>query len=153
MVLKIKNDFYFILILINIKMSFQDWQTVSWDKRGEKRTNESKTDHLNRNLRSGNVITATKQNLNKAGSSGVNEKVMSARKLENEQDTFIHKKVSLTMSKRIAQARCAQNLTQKDLAFKLSLPAKIIQDYESGVAIPNHVVTNKIEKILGKIRD
>jgi putative transcription factor len=134
-------------------MSFQDWQPVSWDKRGEKRKNESKTEHLNRNIRTGNVATVAKQNINKAGSSGINEKVMSAKKLENEQDTFIHKKVSLSMSKRIAQARCAQKLSQKDLAFKLSLPVKIIQDYESGVAIPNHVITNKIEKVLGKIRD
>jgi ribosome-binding protein aMBF1 (putative translation factor) len=29
---------------------------------------------------------------------------------------------------------------------------KIIQDYESGAAIPNHIITNKIEKVLGKIR-
>ena len=134
-------------------MNFQDWKTVSWDKRGERSKNESKKDQLNRNIRSGNVISTTKQVTNKAGSSGVNEKVMSARKLENEQDTFIHKKVSLSMAKRIAQLRCENKMTQKDLAFKLSLPIKIIQEYESGIAIPNHVITNKIEKVLGKIRD
>ena len=78
---------------------------------------------------------------------------MSARKLEEQQDTFIHKKVSLSMAKRLAQARCVNKLTQKELAFKLSLPVKIIQDYEAGIAIPNHIITNKIEKILGKIRD
>ena len=121
-------------------MNFQDWKTVSWDKRGERSKNESKKDQLNRNIRSGNVISTTKQVTNKAGSSGVNEKVMSARKLENEQDTFIHKKVSLSMAKRIAQLRCENKMTQKDLAFKLSLPIKIIQEYESGIAIPNYLI-------------
>jgi putative transcription factor len=58
------------------------------------------------------------------------------------------------MSKRIAQARCEKKMTQKDLANALSLPFKIIQDYEAGKAIPNHVVLNKIEKALGvRVRD
>jgi putative transcription factor len=62
--------------------------------------------------------------------------------------------VSLSMSKRIAQARCEKKLTQKELAALLSLPAKIVQEYESGKAIPNHVVINKLEKALGcRLRD
>ena len=75
------------------------------------------------------------------------------KKIENEEETFKHKSVSLSMSKKIAQKRCSMKLTQKDLAFKLSLPEKIIKDYENGSAIPNHIIINKIEKIIGKIRD
>ena len=58
------------------------------------------------------------------------------------------------MAKRIAQARCEKKMTQKDLAAALSLPFKIVQEYENGKAIPNHIVINKMEKALGcKLRD
>jgi len=57
------------------------------------------------------------------------------------------------MAKKIAQARCNKKMTQKELANTLSLPLKIIQDYEASKAIPNHNVLNKIEKILGRVRD
>jgi predicted ATPase with chaperone activity len=73
-------------------------------------------------MRTGNVVSNIKQVKNEAGSSGINEKVMSARKLENEQDTFVHKKVSLSMSKRIAQTRCAKKMTQKELALHCLYP-------------------------------
>ena len=44
-------------------------------------------------------------------------------------------------------------MTQKELANALYLPFKIIQDYEAGKAIPNPLVLNKIERILGRVRD
>ena len=45
-------------------------------------------------------------------------------------------------------------MSQKDLANTIYLPYKIIQDYESGKAIPNPLVLNKIEKALGvRVRD
>ena len=40
------------------------------------------------------------------------------------------------------------------MALKLSLPVKIIQDYENGLAIPNAFILNKIESVLGvRVRD
>ena len=57
------------------------------------------------------------------------------------------------MGKKIAQLRCEKKLTQKELAFQLSLNVKIIQDYENSKAVVNSNIINKIEKILGKIRD
>ncbi len=136
-------------------MSFQDWKEVSWDKRGEKPKGESNKTHLNNALRKGYVTTTLKTgNLNKAGSNGLNSIVGSAKKLENEEDTFKHEKVSLNMGKKIAQFRNEKKLTQKDFAQKLCLPLKVIQDYESSKAIPNHMIINKMEKILEKrVRD
>jgi len=49
----------------------------------------------------------------------------------------------------IAQARQAKGLSQKDLAAKLMIPAKVIQDYESGKAIPNNALIAKFERTLG----
>ena len=71
----------------------------------------------------------------------------------------------------IAQARQAKNISQKDLAAKLMIPAKVssqrrhshrfnsdwseffvvqtIQEYEAGKAIPNNALIAKIERCLG----
>lgn len=130
---------------------FQDWNVVSWDKRGERRKNESKTSFINNQMRKNNTtsqLKVSKPNENKVST------VTNAKKIENEEETFKHQTVSLTVSKRIAQARCEKKLTQKELANKLNLPLKIIQDYETSKAIPNHVILNNIEKILEKrVRD
>ena len=101
-------------------------------------------------MRKNNTVTTNKVVSNKTQIDGVSN----LKKVEKEEDTFKHATVSLSMSKRIAQARCEKKMTQKDLANALSLPFKIIQDYEAGKAIPNHIVLNKIEKALGvRVRD
>ena len=135
---------------------FQDWKPIGWNKQGTKQTNETNKDFLKRESQGGRVISSMNNTIyNKAGTSGLNDKVMSARKLEQEEDTFKHKSVSLSVSKRIAQKRCELKLTQKELAMKLSLPESVIKDYEKidGKVIPNPNILNKIEKILGRVRD
>eukprot|EP00286_Rhodomonas_abbreviata_P027127 CAMPEP_0181303816 /NCGR_PEP_ID=MMETSP1101-20121128/8778_1 /TAXON_ID=46948 /ORGANISM="Rhodomonas abbreviata, Strain Caron Lab Isolate" /LENGTH=69 /DNA_ID=CAMNT_0023409451 /DNA_START=9 /DNA_END=218 /DNA_ORIENTATION=+ len=49
----------------------------------------------------------------------------------------------------LAQARQAKNLTQKDLAARLMIPTKTIQEYESGKAIPNNALVARMERNLG----
>ena len=130
-------------------MNFQDWNVVSWDKRGERSKYESIKDYINNQTRKNNTVSSLKtQSLN---SNKID--IPNIKKIENEEDTFVIKTVSLNVSKRIAQKRCEQKLTQKELAFKLNLPEKIIKEYEAGKAVPNHVILNKIEKILGRVRD
>ena len=41
-------------------MNFQDWNVVSWDKRGEKNKNESKKTYINNQIRQNNVISQLK---------------------------------------------------------------------------------------------
>ena len=128
---------------------FQDWETVGWNKSGEKNKNESKTEYLNNQMRKNNTVSKNKVVSNKSQIDGVSN----IRKIEKEEDTFKHEKVYLSVAKKIAKARCEKKMTQKELANTLNLPFKIIQDYECGKAIPNPVVLNKIEKILGRVRD
>ena len=128
---------------------FQDWETVGWNKSGEKNKNESKTEYLNNQMRKNNTVSKNKVVSNKSQIDGVSN----IRKIEKEEDTFKHEKVSLSVAKKIAKARCEKKMTQKELANTLNLPFKIIQDYEGGKAIPNPVDLNKIEKILGRVRD
>merc|ERR1719253_2106307 len=49
----------------------------------------------------------------------------------------------------LAQARTAKGLSQKDFAAKLMIPAKTIQEYESGKAIPQNGLIAKMERALG----
>jgi putative transcription factor len=134
-----------------MEQKFQDWNEIKWDKRGERKKGETNSEYMNNQLRKNNVVSKVKPRTLNQNKINV---VTNAHKIDKEEETFIHKKVSLTMSKKIAQARMEKKLSQKELAFKLSLPFKIIQDYESGKAIPNAMILNKIEKILEKrVRD
>lgn len=57
--------------------------------------------------------------------------------------------VSKDLRVAIAQARNAKGLTQKQLATQLNMQPQVINEYESGKAIPNNQVISKIERALG----
>ena len=58
-------------------------------------------------------------------------------------------KVSLDLKIRIMKARQAKGMTQKELATKMSEKPQVVNQYESGAAIPNNQVLGKMERILG----
>ena len=66
---------------------FQDWNTVSWDKRGEKKKNESSKQQITRLQRTGSglVTTTNKTSGNKQTVNVVDSSKL--RKIENEEDT------------------------------------------------------------------
>ena len=71
------------------------------------------------------------------------------QKLEDE-ELGTHKKVPLSMAKIIQQGRIAKGFkTQKDLAIALGVNASIIGSYESGRAIPDPSVLQKLRRVLG----
>lgn len=130
--------------------NYQDWNVFSWNKTGEKKKNESDNQYINRIKKTDSSLVST---INKnSGNKQTEVDNLKLRKIEAEEETFIIPKVSLSMGKKIAQLRCEKKMTQKDLAFKLCLNVKIIQDYENSKAIPNSNIINKLEKVLGKIR-
>jgi putative transcription factor len=72
-----------------------------------------------------------------------------AHKLDAETEDFHHEKVSTELKKQIIQARTAKKLTQAQLAQLINEKPQIIQDYESGKAIPNPQVLSKLSRVLG----
>lgn len=60
-------------------------------------------------------------------------------------------KVSLQISKNMQKARLRLKISQKDLAHKINVPSKLIQQYENGKAIPQPHILQKIRKVLGKL--
>ncbi len=65
-----------------------------------------------------------------------------------EADDLKHKKVTPELKQLIIQGRCAQKLTQKELAQKCNFPLQVINEIETGKAIYNHQQINKIKRIL-----
>ena len=130
-------------------MEHQDWTEVKFDKRGKKQATETNKEFIKRQEKTGILHTVIKPLSNKV------EKVVNARKLEEESEYFKHKTVPMSIAKNISQKRCEKKLSQKQLANLLALPENLIRDYEkiNSKIIPNPVVLNKIEKILGRVRD
>lgn len=58
-------------------------------------------------------------------------------------------KVPTDLKKALIQARNAKGLTQKALAQQLQMAPTIVNEYESGKAIPNNAIISKMERALG----
>ena len=80
---------------------------------------------------------------------GGNDAGKSLAKLENDSEHFAVQKVNANLSKAIQQARIAKSMTQKALATAINEKPQVIQQYESGQAIPNPQVLNKLDRALG----
>jgi|SaaInl6LU_22_DNA_1037377.scaffolds.fasta_scaffold01345_4 putative transcription factor len=71
------------------------------------------------------------------------------QKLDRE-ELGTHKKVSHSMGSMIQQGRIAKGFkTQKDLALAVGVNVSIINAYESGRAIPDPSILQKLRRILG----
>mmetsp|Transcript_7531 Transcript_7531/g.12138 ORF Transcript_7531/g.12138 Transcript_7531/m.12138 type:complete len:181 (-) Transcript_7531:1059-1601(-) len=120
----------------------QDWGEVSWDNTGKAVRGQSKKKVVQNALRSGNVVTEKKYG---AGGNTQGANTSNAVKLEEDHDTFKNATVSLELKRALQKERQAAGITQKELATLCNVKATIIQDYESGKAIPNSGMLKKIE--------
>jgi len=57
--------------------------------------------------------------------------------------------VPLDLAKRIQQARTARGMKQGELAALINERVNIVNDYENGRAVPDHVLLNKLDRALG----
>ena len=65
-----------------------------------------------------------------------------------EEGNLKHEKISAEFGKLVQQKRIEKNMTQKDLAQKINIPVKIINEIECGKAKHNPQVVSKIKRIL-----
>merc|ERR1712166_301261 len=117
----------------HINMSFigQDWEAVTLTKNAPKGAGGP---------------AGPKGGTSKQTSAGVD-----IRKLEDDDSDAPMKLPTASRELRVAlsQARTAKGLSQKDFAAKLMIPAKTVQEYESGKAIPANGLIAKMERQLG----
>ena len=67
-----------------------------------------------------------------------------------EEGKLSHKKMDLEFGKSLQKYRLSQGLTQKDIAQKLNIPAKDINEIESGKMKHNGQLMGKIKRLMMK---
>lgn len=123
---------------------------VTLDKRGRRNVGESKEDALARAVRTGNATTEKKTTGGTNASAHAGAAAAShLRKLEEDSETFAHATVDRSVSQAIQQARLAKKMTQKDLAQLIMEKPTVINELESGRAMPNGAIIGKLERALG----
>ena len=122
----------------------QDWQDVVIRKKVPTRAKSN-----DEALRIANQFGAQVESVKKfnAAKNVQHQPAISAKKLESDEDVTIPK-VSHNLSMKIQQARLASGLTQKELATKINEKPSVINEYESGKAVPNNQILAKLERSL-----
>ncbi|EGN96160.1 hypothetical protein SERLA73DRAFT_185755 [Serpula lacrymans var. lacrymans S7.3] len=130
-------------------MSNTDWDTklVIGSKAKAPKVTRNASD-LNGARRAGAVVATDKKVVagNKAHQGPDHQRIA---KLDRENEVAPPPKVAPSVGKAIQTARMEKQITQKDLAQKVNEKPSVIQDYESGKAIPNPQILSKFERILG----
>ncbi len=121
----------------------EDWDTVVLRKKKTRQDAQSKISKGGQC--DAEVRRGAAQNVQKQTGTGLNTKVLD----ENTDGGHIET-VSKSTSQAIRDGRLAMGgMTQKALAVKVNIQTNVLADYESGKAIPNQEVLNKLEKVLG----
>jgi ribosome-binding protein aMBF1 (putative translation factor) len=96
------------------------------------------------------VVVKKKNNKDNKDNNPGNHEKSKVTKLEEqiEEGTMKHKKMDITFGKTLQKYRLSQGYTQKDLATKLNIPVKDINEIESGKAKHNGQLMGKIKRIM-----
>ncbi|KAK3242088.1 multiprotein-bridging factor 1b [Cymbomonas tetramitiformis] len=130
--------------------SGQDWNEVVIRKGGASRPNSAARKDpaaVKAAMRSGAGVETMKKF--SAGGNQQKSVQKNTAKLDNETEELSHERVSTDLKKAIIQGRSAKGLTQAQLAQQINEKPQIIQEYETGKAIPNNQILSKMERILG----
>ncbi|KAF9001957.1 multi protein bridging factor 1-domain-containing protein [Cyathus striatus] len=127
-----------------------DWDstTVIGHKRHIPKVTKKDSD-LNGARRTGAVVATDKKIAaggNKAHQGTDHQRIA---KLDRENEVAPPPKIAPSVGRAIQAARMELKLSQKDLAQKINEKPSVLQDYESGKAIPNPQILAKTERILG----
>ncbi|PWA42663.1 multiprotein bridging factor 1A [Artemisia annua] len=127
----------------------QDWEPVVIRKKAPTSAARKDEKAVNAARRAGAEIETVRKaaaGSNKAASSSTS---LNTRKLDEETENLTHEKVPSELKKAIMQGRTDKKLTQAQLAQMINEKPQIIQEYESGKAIPNQQIITKLERALG----
>ncbi|KNA16812.1 hypothetical protein SOVF_085800 [Spinacia oleracea] len=126
----------------------QDWEPVVLHKNRPKTQDLRDPKAVNQALRSGKAVETVKKAV-----AGTNKKapatVVNARKLDEETEPAALAKVAAEVRLAIQKARIAKKMSQAELAKLINERPQVVQEYENGKAVPNHMVLAKMERVLG----
>nr|ASU91637.1 multiprotein binding factor 1 [Gerbera hybrid cultivar] len=127
----------------------QDWEPVVIRKKAPTAAARKDEKVVNAARRAGAEIETVRKataGSNRAASSSTS---LNTRKLDEDTENLSHEKVPSELKKAIMQGRTEKKLTQAQLAQLINEKPQIIQEYESGKAIPNQQIITKLERALG----
>jgi len=126
-----------------------DWDTVTYVHKSKPKPGAARSKaNVNAALRNGGADLDTRQKYN----AGTNKKQVTSKntmKLDQETEELHHNTVSLSVGRLIQQGRQQKQMTQKELGTKINEKSQVINEYESGKAIPNNQIMGKIERAIG----
>merc|ERR1711874_3600 len=128
------------------KMS-DDWNTVTVLRGKQAKPGAAKSSQAVNAARRRGEAVATEQKYGAGGNKHSGTQLNTA-KLDRETEELKHQTVSMDVGRLIQKGRQAKNLTQKDLATKICEKPQIVNEYESGKALPNQAVLAKMERVL-----
>jgi len=104
---------------------------------------------INAARRSGTVVSTDKKYV--TGNKTADPNGQRLTKVDRENEVAPPPKIDMQVGKAMAKARGEKSppMTQKDLATKVNEKPSVINDYESGRAIPSQQVLSKLERALG----
>ncbi|CAE6475455.1 unnamed protein product [Rhizoctonia solani] len=130
-------------------MSDADWDTkvVIGNKARTPKVTKGNAE-VNAARRAGAIVSTDKKSTasNKGHVGPDHQKIA---KLDRENDVAPPSKVAPSVGKAMQTARMELKLSQKDVAAKINEKQSVLQDYESGKAIPNPQILGKLERALG----
>jgi len=126
----------------------QDWEPTVWKKAGPTGKAARGTAVVNAARRAGDEVDTAKKAL-AGGNRSAHAQVPNAKKLDENTEAFRHESVSHDFKMALQQARLAKKLTQAALAAAVNEKPSVINDYESGKAIPNGAIISKLNRALG----
>lgn len=105
---------------------------------------------VNRAMATGDIEVTRKVTAatNRAASSAGATSAAHLAKIENETEAFRVATVDRSVSRAICDARQRAGMTQKQLATAINEKPQVLQELESGKAVPNHSVLGKLERAL-----
>merc|ERR1712014_508331 len=103
---------------------------------------------VNAARRSG-IQVDTDKKFNAGSNKSAHAVVSNAKKLDENTETFRHETVSHDFKMALQQARLAKKISQSALATAINEKGTVINEYESGKAIPNGAIINKLNRALG----
>jgi|LauGreDrversion4_2_1035121.scaffolds.fasta_scaffold45057_2 putative transcription factor len=124
----------------------QDWAPVTWSKRAPSGAKAHDDKVVNEAMRKGQGVEIERKIHNQGNKKGG---LQNAAKIEEESEVFVTKRVGAEFKSALQKARQAKGLTQSDLAKLINEKSTVINEYESGKAIPKGDVIQKLNRALG----
>jgi ribosome-binding protein aMBF1 (putative translation factor) len=115
------------------QVNSQDWSSVTWSKSN---SSKKKINGFNKNKVVQNEVA---QRLNKLDNAGGN----------NDEQSLKAKPISKSFGLLLQRERLNKKMSQKILAQKINVRPSLIMEYENSKGIPNQLIINKLNKVLG----